>query len=983
MVRKLTGILAGIVGAGMLFGSLGTAAAQSALTKDYEGHWAQQTIQSWLDSGLLKGFGDGSVKPNQTITRAEFMTLINRSYHFTEQSKVNFSDVPPTSWAYSEVAKAVAAGYIQGFNNEMRPNAPINRQEAAVIISKLLKLDAGSIEVLGVFSDASQIASWSKGSVAAAVTAKVLKGYPDGTFGPVKPLTRAESLALIDAAVAQTGQSAQGAAAPAPAVIPSATPVATAAPTATAAAAAGGSGGGSGSGGESPATPPPAPTETPGVTATPAATATPLAIPFVDGVKIAVNEDIRTANSVNLTIDFRRVPDELVSKIDHFEQYISNGAVPVEQLLSGEFYPEYFDSLYENFNFPIYAFQLEGITDPYITQVFYDTDNQPVGYFRQKTEMKLMTVTKSDQFSELHDGVTVSRGSVGADVYDIRIDVSEALEQAGKQVVYYSINPQETLMEPSDAHVIDEILTGQNYLYRQDSGTVYFEYSSDKTYYVVFYDSNLQALSYYAGDWKRSEQKALELALTRIQALPDAAVITLADEDAVTAALSKFDILSEDQKMKVSMELQDKLNDSVEAIGNLRPLGSLGYPYFNAVTTGEGDYLNSIPIVIDLQNLPSLLRYTSVNFTLSVTSNPIGLGFLINQGENYKFDLASRPVDIGGPTADSYLNIVLYDKQGRITAYYSEPVSFPAVRAVWSNPIPQITEGVVIRKSDTGGDAEIDISGYVNQVPQSAAYYTLNLQSQERGGLTEFGPETRLLNKEMAYLRSTRQSTINVSNERDDEQYLIIFYDRSYNVLGYYQGQAAYTEQQLLTLASSRLSELPEVDAITLEDEYRVEKARWAFEALTESQRHQLNAAYLAKLEQAESRITELHSGGPISVLPQVGGVVRDFEFPNMVNGTYLGVTFSFLPLAVKEKAVSFKAYLTDQPITENDLSNRWPDNSYPFGAGGYTLTSPELPVEKYVTLVFYDKNNTAVAYNTQKFNLQRIRRFLTPRLLN
>lgn len=192
MIRKLTGILAGIVGAGMLFGSMGTAVAQSAGTKDYEGHWAQQTIQSWLDNGLLKGFGDGSVKPNQTITRAEFMTLINRSYHFTEQSKVEFTDVPSTSWAYSEVAKAIAAGYIQGFNNEMRPNAPINRQEAAVIVSKLLKLDAGSIEVLEVFSDASQIASWSKGSVAAAVTAKVLKGYPDGTFGPVKALTRAE-----------------------------------------------------------------------------------------------------------------------------------------------------------------------------------------------------------------------------------------------------------------------------------------------------------------------------------------------------------------------------------------------------------------------------------------------------------------------------------------------------------------------------------------------------------------------------------------------------------------------------------------------------------------------------------------------------------------------------------------------------------------------------------------------------------------------
>lgn len=187
MVRKLTGILAGIVGAGILFGSMGIAAAESAVTKDYEGHWAQQTIQSWLDNGLLKGFGDGSVKPNQTITRAEFMTLINRSYHFTEQSKVKFTDVQPASWAYSEVAKAVAAGYIQGFNNEMRPNAPINRQEAAVIVTKLLKLSAGDTEVLKGFSDAGQMAFWSKGVLQQQSRRESLKDTRMEPSGPSKP----------------------------------------------------------------------------------------------------------------------------------------------------------------------------------------------------------------------------------------------------------------------------------------------------------------------------------------------------------------------------------------------------------------------------------------------------------------------------------------------------------------------------------------------------------------------------------------------------------------------------------------------------------------------------------------------------------------------------------------------------------------------------------------------------------------------------
>lgn len=127
MGSKLRVILTGALGVSMLLGSMGAATAQTVTTKDYEGHWAQQTIQNWLDSGLLKGFGDGSVKPDQTITRAEFMTLVNRSYGFSNLAAVSFSDVPGTSWAYNEVAKAVAAGYIQGYDRE---NVPMLRLTA-------------------------------------------------------------------------------------------------------------------------------------------------------------------------------------------------------------------------------------------------------------------------------------------------------------------------------------------------------------------------------------------------------------------------------------------------------------------------------------------------------------------------------------------------------------------------------------------------------------------------------------------------------------------------------------------------------------------------------------------------------------------------------------------------------------------------------------------------------------------------------------
>ena len=54
--------------------------------KDYENHWAENSIQSWVDKGYVKGYADGSFKPEGDITRAEFISIVNRSFGFTEQA---------------------------------------------------------------------------------------------------------------------------------------------------------------------------------------------------------------------------------------------------------------------------------------------------------------------------------------------------------------------------------------------------------------------------------------------------------------------------------------------------------------------------------------------------------------------------------------------------------------------------------------------------------------------------------------------------------------------------------------------------------------------------------------------------------------------------------------------------------------------------------------------------------------------------------
>jgi hypothetical protein len=187
----------------MMFTSFSVAlGAAATATSDITGHWAESQISSWIDKGLIKGYEDGSFKPDNTITRAEFMTLVNRSFGFTEEASVTFSDVLSTNWAYAEVAKAVKAGYITGYEDGTIGAAkPISRQEVAVIVDRLLNLSANAGDDT-TFKDAGAIADWAKNAVNAAVAAKILSGYAaDNSFKPKNSITRAEAVIVLDRAV--------------------------------------------------------------------------------------------------------------------------------------------------------------------------------------------------------------------------------------------------------------------------------------------------------------------------------------------------------------------------------------------------------------------------------------------------------------------------------------------------------------------------------------------------------------------------------------------------------------------------------------------------------------------------------------------------------------------------------------------------------------------------------------------------------------
>ncbi|MDF1618430.1 ice-binding family protein [Petrocella sp. FN5] len=165
-------------------------------SKDYESNWAKETIQSALSSGIADGYPDGTFKPNNPVTRAEFISLVNNIFGFTNAATTNYTDVSTTDWYAPAIGKAFAAGYISGYpDGSMKPDAHISRQEVASIISRLKSLSATSDTP--DFTDGSSIATWSKQAIIAIDEAKIMVGYPNGSFKPLAQTTRAEALVAI------------------------------------------------------------------------------------------------------------------------------------------------------------------------------------------------------------------------------------------------------------------------------------------------------------------------------------------------------------------------------------------------------------------------------------------------------------------------------------------------------------------------------------------------------------------------------------------------------------------------------------------------------------------------------------------------------------------------------------------------------------------------------------------------------------------
>ncbi len=174
-------------------------------------YWAQTFIQELASRNIIKGFPDGSFRPNDPVTRAQFAALLSQAMNkSTIRSSATFTDVVATYWAATAIQKAYTTGFMSGYSaTTFRPNENISRVQILVSLANGLGYaPTKPIDTtLQAYSDANTIPAYARNSVGAATENRMVVNYPNlKLLNPNQPSTRAEVAAFIYQALVRAGQ---------------------------------------------------------------------------------------------------------------------------------------------------------------------------------------------------------------------------------------------------------------------------------------------------------------------------------------------------------------------------------------------------------------------------------------------------------------------------------------------------------------------------------------------------------------------------------------------------------------------------------------------------------------------------------------------------------------------------------------------------------------------------------------------------------
>ena len=162
---------------------------------DVDANSAQgEAILKLVEMGILAGYGDGTFRPDNFLTRAELCKIINLAFNYTEKAEEGFSDVKSDDWFYDYALVAKKAGYITGYEDgTFRGNNQLTRQEACAIISRVANLK----DVTFTDKITDKVDEWAVLYVNKVLGNKIMSLEANGTFRATEKITRGELVSVV------------------------------------------------------------------------------------------------------------------------------------------------------------------------------------------------------------------------------------------------------------------------------------------------------------------------------------------------------------------------------------------------------------------------------------------------------------------------------------------------------------------------------------------------------------------------------------------------------------------------------------------------------------------------------------------------------------------------------------------------------------------------------------------------------------------
>ena len=167
-----------------------------------EKNWFYNSVKFVYDEGIINGYTDGTFKPKENLTRAEFVTILGRLAGATSTTRDTFTDTKKNTWYSEYIGWAVENGIITGFpDNTFRPNDKITREQIAAAISRYIEAEGINMPRRSTapdnFADEGKISKWAKEYMEVLRRAGIFNGDQSENCNPQVNISRAEAATVI------------------------------------------------------------------------------------------------------------------------------------------------------------------------------------------------------------------------------------------------------------------------------------------------------------------------------------------------------------------------------------------------------------------------------------------------------------------------------------------------------------------------------------------------------------------------------------------------------------------------------------------------------------------------------------------------------------------------------------------------------------------------------------------------------------------